>query len=105
MKRHAGLGGRVCVCWVGGRGWGYVCLCVFTVESGCLQITCHPFDMAVLPTGLLSVCPWEWHMEAANFCLPETQSESQGAPLKMRRMRCLPSSHHNGAQNMQACKC
>ena len=79
-------------CSSGGQRGG-----LFTVESGCMQITCHPFSMVVLSTGLLSVCPWEWHMEAANICLPETQSESQGAPLKMKRMRCLRSPHHNGA--------
>ena len=65
-----------CILVYGGVGVGGG-LFVFTVESGRLQITYHPFDMVVLPTGLLSVCPWEWHMEAANFCLPETQSESQ----------------------------
>ena len=73
-----------------------VCVCVITVESGCLQITCHPFNMVVLQTGLLNVQPWEWHVEAANFCFPETHSESQGAPLTMRRIRCSPSPHHNG---------
>ena len=78
-------------------GGGGVCVFVFTVESGRLQSTYHPFNMVVLPTELLSVCPWEWHMEAANFCLQETQSESQGAPLKMKRTRCSPSPHHNGA--------
>ena len=88
-KRMQGLGGEGCL-FVGS-------VCVFTVESGCLQSMYHPFNMVVLPTGLLSVCPWEWHMEAANFCLQETQSESQGAPLKMKRMRCSPSPHHNGA--------
>ena len=52
----------------------------------------HPeslsFFYMVLPTGHLSVLPWEWHMEATDFCLPETQSESQGAPLNMGWMRC-----------------
>ena len=66
------------------------------MESGRLQITCHPFNM-VLSAGLLSVCPWEWHLEAANICLPETQSESQGAPLKIWPMRCLPSPQDKGA--------
>ena len=75
---------------------------VFTVESGSLQITCHPFNMVMQPTGLLSVWPWEWHVQAANFCFPETHSESQGAPLKISRMRCSPSHHHNGTSKMHA---
>ena len=77
-----------------------VCVCVFTVESGSLQITFHPFNMEMLPTGLLSVWPWEWHVEAANFCLPETHSESQGAPLKISRMKYSPRTHHNGTSTM-----
>ena len=44
------------------------------------------FDMVVLMTGSLSVLQWEEHMEASNFSLLETQSESQGAPLKIRRI-------------------
>ena len=88
-------------CMWGGGGGG-VCVCVFTVEAGSLQITCHPFNMVMLITGLLSVWPWEWHMQAANFCLQETHSESQGAPLKMSRMRCSPSPHHNGTLKMHA---
>ena len=100
---HFGLGGRGCVCvcvCVGGGGCGGVCVCVFTVESGSLQITIHPLNMVLLPTGLLSVLPWEWQVEVANFCLQETHSESQGAPLKMSRMRCSPSPHHNGTSKM-----
>ena len=77
-------------------------MCVCTVESGSLQITRHPFNMVMLPTGLLSVWPWEWHVQAANFCLPETHSESQGAPLKIERMRCSPSPNHNGKSKMHA---
>ena len=79
-----------------------LCVCVFTVESVCLQITSHPFNMVLLPTGLLSVWPWEWHVQATNFCFPETHSESQGAPLKMSRMMYSPSHHHNGTCNMYA---
>ena len=75
---------------------------MFTMESGSLQIACHLFNMVVLSTGLLSVWPWEWHVQAANFFLPETHSESQGAPLKMSRMRCSPSPHHNGTSKMHA---
>ena len=86
--------------WV--EGGVCVCVCVFTVESGSLQITSHPFNMVVLTTGLLSVWPWEWHVEAANICLPETHSESQGTSLKMSRMRCSPSAHHNGTSKMHA---
>ena len=72
---------------------------VGVVHCGIRPFTNHLssfFNMVVLPTGLLSVWPWEWHMDAANFCLPETQSESQGASLTMRRMRCSPNPHHNG---------
>ena len=79
-----------------------VCVCVFTVESGCLQITCHPFNMVVLPTGLLTVWPWEWHVQESNFCLQETHSESQGAPLKISRMRCSPRTQHNGTSKIHA---
>ena len=31
-----------------------VSVCVFTVESGSLQINSHPYNMVLLPTGLLS---------------------------------------------------
>ena len=41
-------------------------------------------------------------MQAANFCFPETHSESQGAPLKIGRMRCSPSPNHNGKSKMHA---
>ena len=84
---------------VWGRG---VSVCVFTVESGSSQITCHPFHMVMQTTGLLSVWPWEWHVQEDNFCLPETHSESQGTPLKMGRMRSSPSPHHNGTSKMYA---
>ena len=67
---------------------------VFNVESGSLQITCHSLYMVVLPTGLSSAWPCEWHMEASNFYLPETHSESQGEPLKVSRMRCSLSPRH-----------
>ena len=58
--------------------------------------------MVLLPIGLLSVWPWEWHVQAANFCLQETHSESHGAPLKMGQMRCLPSPNHNGTSSVHA---
>ena len=85
--------GGVCVC---------VCVCVFTVESVGLQITSHLFNMVLLPTGLLSVWPWEWHVQAANFCFSETHSDTQSAPLKMGRLRCSPSPHHNSTSKMHA---
>ena len=78
------------------EGGGCVCVGVFNVESGSLQITSHPFNMVLLPTGLLIVWPWEWHVQAVNYCVQEMHSESQGTPLKMSRMRCSPSPHHNG---------
>ena len=39
-------------------------------------------------------------MQATNFRFPKAHSESQGAPLKMNRMRCSPSPHHNGTCKM-----
>ena len=41
----------MCVWWGGGGGSVFV----FTVESGSLQITSHPFNMVLLPSELLSV--------------------------------------------------
>ena len=40
----------MCVC---GGGGGCLCVCV-TVESGSFQITSHPFNKVLSPTGLLS---------------------------------------------------
>ena len=79
-----------------------VCVCLFTIESGSLEINCNISNIVVSPTGLQSVSPWEWHVQATNFCFPETHSESQGAPLKMSRMMCSPSHHHICTCKMEA---
>ena len=102
-KMYAGFGGRGRVCVKGGGG-GSLCVCSLLNQAP-LQITSHPFNRVALPTGLLSVWPWEWHVEAANFCWPETHSQSQGPSLKMSRMRCSPSPHHNGTSKMHAGLC
>ena len=86
----------------GGVSWVCVCVCLFTVESGSLEINCNISNIVVSPTGLLSVWPWEWQVQATNFCFPETHSESKGAILKMSRTMYSPSHHHNGTCNMYA---
>ena len=53
-----------------------------SVESGCITSHFTSYGMVVQTRGSLRILPWESHRTAANFCWPETQSESQDAPLK-----------------------
>ena len=55
-----------------------VCVCVFILESGSLQITSHPFNMVLLPSELLSV------FDRGNGMCKQLTSASQKHTLTLR---------------------